>query len=229
MSVPLVRAEGVEKVYRLGHAEIQVLRGVDISLAEGEIVILRGKSGAGKSTLLHILGLLDRPWPAGRVMFEGADVSALSERERAAFRNRAIGFIFQFYHLLPEFSARENIMIPALISGTLARRDATARADELLEAVELSDRARHRPSELSGGERQRVAIARALMMKPRLLLADEPTGNLDTKTGEAIRDLLWDLNKKEGSTLLVATHEERLQASADRVLRIADGKIVNGA
>ena len=228
MSETLVRAEGVEKVYRLGRAEIPVLRGVDLSLAKGEIVILRGKSGAGKSTLLHILGLLDRP-TAGRVLFDGSDASALSERERSAFRNRSVGFVFQFYHLLPEFSARENVLVPALLSGDLPRREARARADALLEAVGLSDRARHRSSELSGGERQRVAIARALMMKPRLLLADEPTGNLDTKTGEAIRDLLWDLNKKEGSTLLVATHEERLQAAADRVLRIADGRIVNGA
>jgi ABC-type lipoprotein export system ATPase subunit len=192
-------------------------------------VILRGKSGAGKSTLLHILGLLDRP-TSGRVCFGDRDVSSLSERERSAFRNRSIGFVFQFYHLLPELSVLENVLLPAQVDcsvlGWFSRRAALRRqAAEVLDRMGLSGRLKHRPKELSGGERQRVAIARALVNGPKILLADEPTGNLDSKTGGQILDVLRQFHLQAGQTIIMVTHDPELTRQADRVLHIRDGRI----
>jgi lipoprotein-releasing system ATP-binding protein len=204
---------------------ISVLRGVDLTVAAGELVAVVGASGAGKSTLLHVLGTLDIP-TSGRVVIDGHDMMQLSSRQMAAFRNRTIGFVFQFHHLLPEFTAVENTAMPALISG-LPRAEAEARAEKLLQRVGLGHRLTHRPGELSGGEQQRVALARALVMEPRLLLADEPTGNLDRRTGAAIHDLLLELNHERGMTLLVVTHNEDLAVRLPRQLRMVEGRLVD--
>jgi lipoprotein-releasing system ATP-binding protein len=203
---------------------IQVLKGLDFELRPGEIASVVGASGAGKSTLLQVLGTLDAP-TAGSISLDGVDVTAMSPTRVAEFRNREIGFVFQFHHLLPEFTALENAMMPGLILR-LQRLDAAARATALLTRLGLGDRLTHRPGELSGGEQQRVALARALLLRPRLLLADEPTGNLDTKTGREMHDLFFELNREIGMTILIVTHNDELAAKTPRRLRMADGLIV---
>jgi len=204
-----------------------VLRDITLSIAAGERVAIVGASGAGKSTLLHVLGTLDAP-SAGEISIDGQATTRMSSSQLADFRNRTIGFVFQFHHLLPDFTALENVAMPALIAG-LDRAKALSRADGLLRRVGLGDRLEHRPGELSGGEQQRVALARALVMEPRLLLADEPTGNLDTKTGEEIHNLIVELNREFGMTLVVVTHNAEFARRMPRVLNMADGKFVESA
>jgi lipoprotein-releasing system ATP-binding protein len=223
MGAPFVSVQGLSKTYLLGGRRLDVLQGLSLEIAAGELVALTGPSGAGKSTFLHVLGTLDAP-SAGRVLFDGEDVFAKGEEALATFRNRTVGFVFQSHHLLPEFTALENAMMPALIRR-VARAEAVARAEEMLAMVGLSDRMGHRPGELSGGEQQRVALARALCLKPRLLLADEPTGNLDPRTAEGIHALLGDLNARLGITAVVVTHNERLAASLPRRLHLTAGRL----
>ncbi len=223
MTAPLVRIEGLQKTYLLGDRRLEVLRGIDLDIEAGELVALTGPSGAGKSTFLHLLGTLDVP-TRGRILFEGEDVFGGGEDERAVFRNRTIGFVFQSHHLLPEFTALENAMMPALIRR-VGRDEARRRGAEVLGLVGLADRLEHRPGELSGGEQQRVAIARALCLSPRLLLADEPTGNLDPQTAEGIHQLLIELNAHTGITAVVVTHNERLAGALPRRLRLLGGRL----
>jgi lipoprotein-releasing system ATP-binding protein len=220
---PLVEARGLEKRYVDGPAVVEVLRGLDLEIAAGERVAITGESGVGKSTLLHLLGCLDAP-SGGQLLLDGVDVFARPEAEIAALRNRGVGFVFQFHHLLGDFTALENVMLPSLIAREPVRQ-VRARAAELLERVGLGARLTHRPGELSGGEQQRVAVARAVMRRPRLLLADEPTGNLDPGTGERVHQLLLELNEESGSTLVVATHNDRLAAAMERTLRLVGGRI----
>lgn len=201
---------------------MEVLKGIDLLFFEGERAAIVGASGVGKTTLLHILGTLDRP-SSGKVFYEGRDVFLLNERELSNFRNREIGFVFQFHHLLPEFSALENTMMPCLIQG-MTRKEAIRRAEEILRLVGLQDRLTHKPGELSGGEQQRVAVARALVLEPKVLLADEPTGNLDTKTGESVFRLLIELNQMKGVTLIMVTHNMNLANQLPRQIRLIDGK-----
>ncbi|GAB6064090.1 ABC transporter ATP-binding protein [Deferrisoma palaeochoriense] len=222
---PVLRAEALEKSYPQPGGELRVLKGIDLAVEPGIRMAVVGPSGAGKSTLLHLLGGLDRP-SGGRVWFGREDLFARSDLELARFRNRYVGFVFQFHHLLPEFTAVENVAFPARIAGT-PRREAEARARELLEQVGLADRAHHRPGELSGGEQQRVAIARALVCEPRVLLADEPTGNLDHNTGEAVHDLLVEWNRRTGVALVVVTHNPELARRMDRVVTLVDGRIAS--
>jgi lipoprotein-releasing system ATP-binding protein len=219
----LLEVRGLSKTYVTGPNRVEVLKGIDLDLEQGTTVALVGASGAGKSTLLHLLGALDRPTD-GTILYQGADIFRKSDRELALFRNRSIGFVFQFHHLLPEFTALENVMMPALIAR-VTRDKARAEAEELLADVGLAHRLTHRPGELSGGEQQRVAIARALVLSPELLLADEPTGNLDMKTSEGVHTLLAGLQQKKGLTLVVVTHNERLAAAMGRVVRLADGRL----
>jgi len=213
-----IEVERLEKSYYLGGAGIPVLRGVDLVLAPGDFASVTGSSGVGKSTFLHVLGTLDTP-TAGRVLFDGQDVFRLSPKEIADFRNRHVGFVFQFHHLLPEFTALENVMLPALVARR-AKADAMRRATVLLDEVGLAHRMAHRPGELSGGEQQRVALARALVNEPSVLLADEPTGNLDETTGEGIHEILTRLNRERGITVLVVTHNPRLALRMPRRLRM---------
>ena len=213
----------VTKVYTMEHREIRVLDGVDLTVGAGEVVAVVGQSGSGKSTLLSLLGLLDHP-TAGTITSDGAPLLAAREDVIEEFRCRHIGFVFQFHHLLPEFTALENVMMPAVIAG-LSMSESRERARGLLDRVGLADRAAHAPGELSGGEQQRVALARALAMRPRLVLADEPTGNLDPDTGRAIEDLLFELNEELGTTLIVATHNLALAERLPRTLRIEGGGI----
>jgi lipoprotein-releasing system ATP-binding protein len=220
VTAPLVRIEGLGKTYLMGEKRLEVLRGLDLEIARGELVALTGPSGAGKSTFLHLLGTLDVP-TRGRILFEGEDVFERGEDALAAFRNEAIGFVFQSHHLLPEFTALENAMMPALIRR-VPRGEARRRAAEMLA---LGERLEHRPGELSGGEQQRVALARALCLEPRLLLADEPTGNLDPQTAEGIHQLLAELNARMGITAVVVTHNERLAAALPRRLRLVQGRL----
>ena len=209
--------EGVGKTYGLGGpAPVEVLRGLSLSVARGEVVALVAPSGAGKSTLLHIAGLLDTP-DAGRILLNGRDMTGLPDRERTLARRRDLGFVYQFHHLLPEFSAAENIVLPQLAEG-VAAREARARADDLLARVGLSHRADHRPAQLSGGEQQRVAFCRALANRPSLLLADEPTGNLDPETSDRVFDMLMGLVRDTGLSALIATHNHALAARMDRVI-----------
>ena len=216
----MIKAKNIHKSFDA----LEVLNGVDIEIAKGEIVSIVGPSGAGKTTLLQILGTLDRP-DSGDVEVNGVNFSKLSEKELAAFRNKHIGFIFQFHQLLPEFTALENVMIPALI----ARRDTksvTARAKELIGYLGLSERMEHKPSELSGGEKQRVAVARALINNPSVLLADEPSGSLDSKNRDELHKLLFDVREKFGLTLVIVTHDKELAALSDRVIEMKDGKMM---
>jgi lipoprotein-releasing system ATP-binding protein len=200
-----------------------VLDGIDFEIRKGEMLAIVGASGVGKSTFLHILGGLDRP-TSGTVLYGDVDIFSLASGELARFRNERVGFIFQFHHLLPEFSAIENVMIPALIRRTVPKTAAET-ATKVLAQVGLSNRLHHRPGELSGGEQQRVAVARALVLNPDVVLADEPTGNLDTHTGESIHDLLLSINKQMGITFVIVTHNDKLAIRANRVLRMADGKL----
>ena len=220
----LIRTQQLFKSYGNGAKRVDVLREVDLTFSEGEKAAIVGASGVGKTTLLHILGTLDRP-TSGQVFYEGKDIFTLNERELALFRNREIGFVFQFHHLLPEFTALENTMIPCLIQGA-SKKEAASRAEGILALVGLKERLPHKPGELSGGEQQRVAVARALVLEPRVLLADEPTGNLDTKTGEGVFDLLQELNRTKGTTLVIVTHNLRLANKMDRQIQLVDGKAV---
>jgi lipoprotein-releasing system ATP-binding protein len=219
----LLQAVQLEKRYVDGPAVVEVLSGLDLDVEPGDRVAIVGESGVGKSTLLHLLGALDQP-TGGRLLFEGEDVFTRSEGDLAAFRNREVGFVFQFHHLLGDFTALENVMLPSLI-GRRSRGATRARALELLERVGLKERVEHRPGELSGGEQQRVAVARALAQRPKLLLADEPTGNLDPGTGDDVQQLMLELNQEHGAALVVATHNERLAAAMGRMLRLADGRL----
>lgn len=203
--------------------ELMVLKGIDLDIREGEIVSIVGPSGAGKTTLLQIMGLLDVP-TSGSVVVGGRDVTNLKQKELAAVRNSQIGFVFQFHQLLPEFTARENVMIPGLIAGK-SRKEAGRRADELLGLLGLADRANHKPKEMSGGENQRVAVARALANKPKVVLADEPSGSLDSKNKAELHQLFFDLRDKLGQTFIIVTHDEQLAALTDRTIHLSDGMI----
>jgi lipoprotein-releasing system ATP-binding protein len=215
----------LHKVFEHGGRDLEVLRGITFTLESGEMAAIVGASGVGKSTLLHILGTLDLP-SSGQLKYGGLDVTKLGSSALADFRNKKIGFVFQFHHLLPEFTAIENTMMPALIQR-LDRREAEARAVGILKRVGLGHRLTHKPGELSGGEQQRVALARAMVMEPAVLLADEPTGNLDSHTGKEIHDLLVELNRERGSTMLIVTHNPDLAALMPRTLRMVDGGLVD--
>jgi len=217
----MIEAHDLKKSFHLDKTEIHVLNGVSLTIARGEMVAIVGASGAGKTTLLHILGTLDTP-TSGAVRFNGEDVFAKDEPTLADFRNRTIGFVFQFHHLLPEFTALENVMLPALIQRQ-PEEAARAAAASLLTDVGLAHRLEHRTGELSGGEQQRVAVARALVLRPDLVLADEPTGNLDTHTGDDVFRLMRDLNRAKGVTFVIVTHNEVLSNQADRIIRMVDG------
>jgi len=219
----LLEARSLTKTFLAGEREIRVLRELDFTMAPGERVAILGQSGIGKSTLLHILGTLDHP-NSGQVLFEGEDVFAKDPGELASFRNRALGFVFQFHHLLPEFSAQENVMMPGLLRG-LPFDEMADRAAAILDEVEMSHRVTHPVGKLSGGERQRVAVARALVLDPRLILADEPTGNLDPATGDRVADLLLDLNERRGTGLVVVTHNEALAVRLGRAVTLAEGQL----
>jgi lipoprotein-releasing system ATP-binding protein len=217
----MLQARGIQKSY----GNLQILKGVDLDVKRGEIITIIGASGAGKSTLLHIIGTLDRP-DHGTVRLNNVDVHTLSSKKMSAFRNEQIGFIFQFHHLLPEFTALENICIPAFIAGK-GKKDAENKAFELLELLGLSDRANHKPNELSGGEQQRVAVARAMVNDPAIILADEPSGNLDSNNAENLHRLFVDLRNTLNQTFVIVTHNENLANLADRKVLMKDGQIIN--
>lgn len=226
----LIAARGIKKSFQIADRSLEVLHGVDIHVGHGELVALMGASGAGKSTLIQILGLLDEP-TAGSVMLEGTSAWELSMVERAGLRNRSIGFVFQFYHLLPELNALENVLLPAMIGSSYREYRARSkehreRARSMLVKFGLEKRLDHRPAQLSGGERQRVAIARALFLDPKLVIADEPTGNLDSATGERVLELLFTEQRERGLSLLLVTHDERLAARCQRIVRMEDGRVV---
>jgi len=225
MSEPILSARGLKKTYAVGKRMLEVLRGVDLEISRGDFVALRGASGTGKSTLLHLIGGLDSP-NAGEIIFCGQNLAAFSESRLTNFRNRRVGFVFQAYHLLPELTALENVCLPARIARTPAAQ-AEKRGRELLARVGLGERLEHKPSELSGGEQQRVAIARALVNEPELLLADEPTGNLDSHTGGEIIELLKQLRAEKQMTLIIATHDAKVAATAPRVIELVDGLIAS--
>jgi lipoprotein-releasing system ATP-binding protein len=221
----LVRVEALHKSFRHMGNVLEVLKGIDLEINRGELLSIVGASGAGKSTLLHCIGTLDLP-SSGKIQLDGQELTTLSSPKLARVRNQSIGFVFQFHHLLPEFNALENVMMPGLIRGD-AKKRMEQRAHELLGEVGLSHRVTHRPGEMSGGEQQRVAIARALTLEPKLLLADEPTGNLDTATSDAVHDLFFDINEKHGTTIVVVTHNPSFAQRMPRVVEMSDGKIVN--
>ena len=221
----MITIRNLYKSFPMGGQTLTVLKGVTLQIQRGELIAVVGASGAGKSTLLHIIGALDRP-TKGTVNFDGQDMFQLSEGAQAEFRNRRIGFVFQFHHLLPEFTALENTCMPALIQRR-QRADIEPEAVTLLEEVGLGSRLHHKPGELSGGEQQRVAVARALLQKPDLVLADEPTGNLDSHTGDALFAMMQRLNKTRGTTFVIVTHNDKLSAQADRIIRMQDGQIVS--
>ncbi|MGA2786008.1 MAG: ABC transporter ATP-binding protein [Verrucomicrobiota bacterium] len=226
MNEPLLSARNLTRTYTLGKRALEVLRGVNLDVARGEFLALRGASGAGKSTLLHLIGGLDVP-NAGEIHFAGQNLAALSQSELAQFRRRRVGFVFQAYYLLPELDALENVCLPARVARVPATQ-AEARGRDLLARVGLQDRMEHKPYELSGGEQQRVAIARALINEPELLLADEPTGNLDSHTGGEIIDLLKNLRAEKQTTLVIATHDANVAATAPKVVHLVDGQISTG-
>lgn len=220
----MIKVVDLHKSFPMGARQLEVLKGINLEIRRGELVAVVGASGAGKSTLLHIIGMLDRP-TSGTVQFDGQDLFQLSETQQADFRNRRIGFVFQFHHLLPEFTALENACMPALIQRR-PQEEVESEAAAILREVGLGDRLDHKPGELSGGEQQRVAVARALLQKPDLVLADEPTGNLDTHTGDALFGLMRDLNKTRGITFVIVTHNDKLSAQSDRIVHMQDGIIV---
>ena len=226
MNESLLSARGLKKTYVMGKRTLEVLRGVDMEIAHGDFVALRGASGTGKSTLLHLIGGLDTP-NAGEIFFDGQSLTNFSDAELTFFRNHRVGFVFQAYHLLPELNALENVCLPARMARTPVSR-AGARGRDLLAWVGLKDRMDHKPYELSGGEQQRVAIARALINEPELLLADEPTGNLDSHTGGEIIELLKKLRAEKQTTLVIATHDAKVAAHAERVVELVDGQISAG-
>lgn len=218
----LLKTTDIKKSYKIDKKNrLQVLKGINIEIFKGEIIAIVGKSGAGKSTLLHILGTLDKA-DSGSLEVEGKNVSSFNDKELAGFRNTSVGFIFQFHHLLPEFTALENVLMPALIEG----KQANERAKELMQITGVTDRESHKPSEISGGEAQRVAIARALINSPKIILADEPTGNLDTENANAIINLIFDLRKKLNQTFVIVTHNEEFANKCDRIIKMQDGIII---
>ena len=223
--VPIVSAERVSKTYRLGKTEVPALRGVSLDVHRGEFISVAGPSGSGKTTLLNLIGCVDTP-TCGRVLVNGKDTSALTERQLTDLRLHRIGFIFQTFNLVSVLSVTQNVEFPLLLQGGLTRRERDARVRGLLEAVGLEGHARHRPSELSGGQRQRVAVARALVTRPALVLADEPTANLDSRTGATIIDLMRELNSRDGTTFVFSTHDPKVMVHASAIVRIADGQIV---
>ena len=216
----MIEIEGITKSF----GQLQVLKGIDLNIDKGEVVSIVGPSGAGKTTLLQIIGTLDRA-DSGRVIINGTDVSRMKEKELSAFRNKEIGFVFQFHQLLPEFTALENVTIPALIKGVSAA-EAKKKSMEMLDFLGLSERASHKPAELSGGEKQRVAVARALINNPSVVLADEPSGSLDTKNKEELHNLFFELRDKLGQTFVIVTHDEGLAGQTDRTIHMLDGRIV---
>jgi len=222
----MIEAHNLHKVYRTGTVSLHVLKGISLTIADGEFVAFTGPSGAGKSTLLHLLGGLDVP-TQGEVRWGGRSVASMSDGERSRLRNRMIGFVFQFYHLLPELSALENVILPGVVNGHRSRRDLKERAAVCLEQVGLRARAAHKPSELSGGELQRVAIARALINQPEVIFCDEPTGNLDSETGQAVAQLLIELHRRSHVSLVLVTHEQALAQRAGRWLVLRDGQFVS--
>ena len=231
-SPPILHATGIEKTYRMGGTDLRVLRGVDCAVHPGELLAILGRSGSGKSTLLHLLGGLDRP-DAGTVVYDGQNVYQRRGRALDRYRNHSVGFVFQFYHLLPELSALENVTIAAMLQRGVAswmgaKKQITERAEGLLDQMGLADRMKHRPSKLSGGERQRVAIARALINEPRVLLADEPTGNLDQETGASILEL-FDALHAGGQTTVMVTHDPKVADAADRVVTLVNGQLAGTA
>lgn len=221
----LTRVVDLHRLFTVGHQKLHVLKGINLEVKKGEMLGIVGASGAGKSTLIHLMGALDRP-SQGKVFFNGIDVFSLDDKSLAHFRNQKIGFVFQFHHLLPEFSALENTMIPALIKREDKRR-ARERATETLTEIGLGERLHNKPGELSGGEQQRVAVARALMNDPEIILADEPTGNLDQQTGKVVYQLLCRLKEERGKTFVIVTHSQEMALKMDRVLKLVDGSILN--
>ena len=218
-----IRAEGIFKSFQIGSKILDVLKNIDLEIQAKEIVSIIGASGAGKSTLLHLLGALDRP-SRGSVYYDDVNIFRLRDAELAQFRNTRIGFVFQFHHLLPEFTALENVMMPLLI-GRLSKTRAREKASVALQDVGLQARLSHKPGELSGGEQQRVAIARAIVNEPTVVFADEPTGNLDTKTGNTVSEVLHQLNREKGITIVLVTHNEKLAQTTDKIIHLADGEI----
>lgn len=223
---PLVRLKDIKKTYLMGRVPVNALRGLDLEVNDGEMVAIMGPSGSGKTTLLNVIGLLDSP-SIGSYKLVGDEVAKLPDRKRSQLRNKRFGFVFQVYNLLPRLTAAENVMIP-LIYGGVPRRERRPRAEAALEAVGLKDRMRHRPSELSGGEQQRVAIARALVNEPSVVLADEPTGNLDSKSGAAIMDLIQQLHRDRKVTVVLVTHDPNIAARAERTVQLRDGMVADG-
>ena len=223
--VPVVRLENVVKTYSMGDSQVHALRGISFSINAGEFVSIMGPSGSGKSTCMNMIGCLDRP-TSGTVEINGRDISGMNEKELAALRNRTVGFVFQQYHLIPSMNVLENVMLP-LKYQRVERGERVRRAQTALEAVGLSDRLRHRPHELSGGQKQRVAIARAMVTGPKILLADEPTGALDSETGLQVMDMFRQINMEEGTTVIIVTHDPRIGESTKRCIRILDGRIEN--
>lgn len=221
---PIIELKNLTKSYKNG-MEFRALDNANLKIEKGEFVAIVGPSGSGKSTLMHLIGLLDTP-SSGTLLIDGNNVTKLSDKERSEMRNRMLGFVFQYHHLLPDFTALENVIMPLLIAGK-NRKEAKAIAEKLLKEVGLEDRMDHRPGELSGGQNQRVAVARALSCSPAIVLGDEPTGNLDTKTGDMIYELLRRLNKEYNQTFIVVTHNEDLASKADRIIRLVDGKITD--
>ena len=231
----LIETKDLKKVFITEAGELNVLKDITLSIKEGEMVGIVGASGVGKSTLLHILGALDKP-TSGNLYYNNTDVFSLDRNSLATFRNKTIGFVFQFHHLLPEFSAIENVMMPGLINKGLkgqgvkgpGYKEIEDKAGRLLDEMGLSERKKHRPGELSGGEQQRVAVARALILEPKVVLADEPTGNLDTATGEELFKIFIDLNKEKGITFVIVTHNESLSSRCHRILKMVDGRLIDG-